>query len=201
MKKIIAIISGCLVAILLAVTIVLACTKFTAATVVSYDKVWAMEVYNQYHASDDALTLSKNSDAYKEILKLYKESLKENNLSSLFQGAKGFKPSVKSEEVKIVDILDNDEGTYVFCLMYEDAQKLVLNGENYVNPNSETNEVVTFEKLYIQVKNTASYTKTYRSQLHDDGSERSQSDSPQQSRANQLLYASLLSDFWRVYSP
>jgi len=168
MKKIIAIISGCLVAILLTVTIVLACTKFTAATVVKYDKIWAMEVYNSHHASDDAMTLATNSDAYKEIIKLYKESLKENNLSSLFQGAKGFDESVKNEEVKIANIIDNDEGTYVFHLMYEEKQSLVLNGESYIVPESKTKETVKFDSLYVEVKNTANFTE-YKVYLVEDG--------------------------------
>jgi len=168
MKKIIAIISGCLVAILLTVTIVLACTKFTAATVVKYDKIWAMEVYNSHHASDDAMTLATNSDAYKEIIKLYKESLKENNLSSLFQGAKGFDESVKNEEVKIANIIDNDEGTYVFHLMYEEKQSLVLNGESYIDPESKTKETVKFDSLYVEVKNTANFTE-YKVYLVEDG--------------------------------
>ena len=155
MKKIIAIISGSLVAILLAVTIVLACTKFTADTIVTYNNVWAMEVYNPYHDSTDPLTLNKDSETFKEIIKLYKESLQENNLSALFQGAKGFDVEApENKEVTIKNILDNEDGVYVVCLMYEDAQKLVVNGEEFVNPNSKTQEVVTYEKLYVQVCRT-----------------------------------------------
>jgi len=168
MKKIIAIISGSLVAILLAVTIVLACTKFTADTIVTYNNVWAMEVYNPYHDSTDPLTLNKDSETFKEIIKLYKESLQENNLSALFQGAKGFDVEApENKEVTIKNILDNEDGVYVVCLMYEDAQKLVVNGEEFVNPNSKTQEVVTYEKLYVQVKNTANYTE-YKVYLADN---------------------------------
>ena len=164
MKKIIAIISGSLVAILLAVTIVLACTKFTADTIVTYNKV-----YNPYHDSTDPLTLNKDSETFKEIIRLYKESLQENNLSALFQGAKGFEVEAPAnKEVTIKDILDNEDGVYVFCLMYDEAQKLVVNGEEFVNPNSKTQEVVTYEKLYVEVKNTANYTE-YNVYLADNG--------------------------------
>lgn len=167
MKKIIAIISGCLVAILLAVTIVLACTKFTAATVVTYDRLWAMEVYNTHHDSSDPLTLNKNNDKFNEIIRLYKASLQENNLSSLFQGAKGFDVKVENKETTIKNIIDNEDGNYVVCLMYDEEQKLVVDGEYYVNPSSKTQEVVTYEKLYIEVKNTANYTE-YKVYLADN---------------------------------
>lgn len=169
MKKIIAIIGGSLVALLLAVTIVLACTKFTADTIVSYDNIWAMEVYNPYHDSTDPLTLSKDSEAFKEIIRLYKASLQENNLSALFQGAKGFEVEAPAnKEVTIKNIIDNNDGNYVFCLMYDEAQKLVVDGVEFVNPNSKTQEVVTYEKLYVEVKNTANYTE-YKVYLADNG--------------------------------
>lgn len=168
MKKIIAIISGSLVTLLLAVTIVLACTKFTADTIVTYDKLWAMEVYNTYHDSEDPQTLNKNDKEFKEIIRLYKESLQENNLSALFQGAKGFEvKDPVNKEVTIKSIIDNEDGNYVFCLMYDEAQKLVVNGEDFVNPNSKTQEVVTYEKLYVEVKNTANYTE-YKVYLADN---------------------------------
>lgn len=171
MKKIIAIISGCLVAILLTVTIVLACTKFTAATIVKYDKIWAMEVYNANFKSDQGMTLSTDSETYKDIMRLYQESLKENNLSSLFQGAKGFDESekVKNEEVKIADVIDNKEGTYVVHLMYSEKQFLQIDGENVVDEDSKTKEAVKFDSLYVEVKNTANFTE-YKIYLADSGS-------------------------------
>ena len=159
MKKIIAIISACLVTILLTVTIVLACTKFTAATVVKYDKVWSMDVYNSYHDSEDPMVLTTDDNEYKEILKLYQASLKENNLASLFQGAKGFDEEVKNEEVSVKTIIDNSEGTLVFRLNYSETQTLALHGKDYVNEESSTKETVKFDSLLVEVKNTANYTE------------------------------------------
>ena len=39
--------------------------------------------------------------------------------------------------------------------------------EDFVNPNSKTQEVVTYEKLYVEVKNTANYTE-YKVYLADN---------------------------------
>ena len=75
MKKIIAIISSCLVAVLLAVTITLACVKFTAVTVVN-DGAMSIRVYKD--SSEVTMEVKKNSDEYAKLYELYKESLKEN---------------------------------------------------------------------------------------------------------------------------
>lgn len=158
MKKIIAIISASLVAILLAVTVVLACTKFTAKTVVKNEKAWAMEVYNS-HNSETPLTYEASEDTFKKIMSLYSESLKENNISALFQGAKGFDEKVNNEEIAISEITKMEEGNYVFRIMYEETQNLKWGGKDYVNPNSTTEEIVKFDSLYVEVKNTANFTE------------------------------------------
>ena len=95
MKKIIAIISSCLVAILLATTITLACTKFTAVSVVG-DGAMSIKLYKG--ESTQALELHEDDEEYKEIVRLQKASLKENPLSSLFQGATGFDYEVENKE-------------------------------------------------------------------------------------------------------
>jgi len=168
MKKIIAIVSASLVAILLAVTIVLACTKFTAKTVLKYDKAWAMEIYNT-HNSTDPMTVKSDNEIFKEIIKRYKESLKENNISALFQGAKGFDETVNNKEVAISEIVNLEDGDYVFNIMYEEKQTLKWDGKDYVNPNSTTKETVKFDSLYVEVKNTANFTE-YNIYLAENGS-------------------------------
>ena len=160
MKKIIAIISGCLVAILLAVTITLACTKFTAASVVN-DGAMSIRVYKGQ--STETMEIHNTHENYAKLMNLYKASLKENTLASLFQGATGFDEEVVNEEVTLSTITANKEGTYVLCFIYNEAQTLKLNGENYVNPNADPDKGestdVTYKALYVQVKNTANFTE------------------------------------------
>lgn len=168
MKKIIAIISASLVAVLLAVTVVLACTKFTAKTVVKYDNAWAMEIYNT-HNSKDPMTVKSDSETFKKVISLYKESLKENNISALFQGAKGFNEEVNNEEVAVSDIINVEDGDYVFRILYEEKQTLKWGSKDYVNPNSTTEETVKFDSLYVEVKNTANFTE-YTVYLAQEGS-------------------------------
>ena len=160
MKKIIAIISGCLVAVLLAATITLACTKFTAVSVVA-DDAWLIKVYKG--SSTEALEIHEDNKEYAEIVKLQKESLKENTLSSLFQGATGFDYKVTNKEYTLSEITGNQEGTYVLCYVYSETQTLKIKGEKYVNENADTEKGestdVTYKALYIEVKNSANYTE------------------------------------------
>ena len=151
MKKIIAIISGCLVAILLTVTIVLACTKHTATSVINTG-AYSIEIYKG--SSTSALEIDEDRNEYKEIMKRYKASLKENNLSAIFQGAKSWKPEVKNEEVAISTVT-SVESTYVLRFIYDEEQTLKLNGKNYSDP--ETENVVTYTGLYVVVNNSANY--------------------------------------------
>ena len=157
MKKIIAIISGCLVAILLAVTITLACTKFTAQTVVA-DGAFAIDIFKG--SSTATMSLHEDDAEYAKIIELYKGSLKENNLSALFQGANSVDVEVKNEEVA-VSTVTSKEDSYVLHFIYDEAKTLKVDNKDYVNPNSETQESVTYTGLYVVVNNSASYT-TYK---------------------------------------
>lgn len=155
MKKIIAIISGCLVAILLAVTITLACTKFTAQAVVNTGAT-SIEIFKG--SSTSTLEVSSERNEYKKIMELYNKSLKENTLSSLFQGATGFDAEVKNEEVTISNITGN-ESTYVLRFIYDEVQTLTINNKEYVDEESETQETVTYTGLYVVVNNSANFTE------------------------------------------
>ena len=155
MKKIIAIISGCLVAILLAVTITLACTKFTAQAVVN-EGATSIEIFKG--SSTSTLEVSSERDEYKKIMELYNKSLKENTLSSLFQGATGFKAEVNDEEVSVSTITGN-ESTYVLHFIYNEVQTLKINNKDYIDEDSTTKETITYTGLYVVVNNSANFTE------------------------------------------
>ena len=160
MKKIIAIISSCVVAILLAVTITLACVKFTAVSIVNTD---AMSIRVYQGKTTETMEIHKSSNEYKNIVELFEKSLKENTLSSLFQGATGFDYKVNQKEVTISSITGNNEGTYVLCFIYNEVKTLTINGEKYVNENANTQKGestdVTYKALYVEVKNTSNFTE------------------------------------------
>lgn len=160
MKKIIAIISGCLVAVLLAVTITLACVKFTAVGVVNEGAI-SIRLYKG--KTTETVEIFDDRDEYDRIMEFYKDSLQENTLASLFQGATGFDYSVKHEEVTLSNITGNTEGTYVLAFVYNEAKTLTINGEKYVNENANTEKGestdVTYRELYVEVKNTANFTE------------------------------------------
>lgn len=160
MKKIIAIISSCLVTILLAVTITLACTKFTAVSVIS-DGAMSIKVFKG--SSTEVMEIANTRSEYNEIGKLFKKSLKDNTLSSLFQGATGFDVAVKNEEVTLSNITGNSDGTYVLCYVYSEDQVLKIKGEKYVNPNANTDKGestdLTYRALFVEVKNTSNFTE------------------------------------------
>jgi len=156
MKKIIAIVSACVVAVLLAVTVVLACTKFTAFGVVKAGANY-IEVYRG--GSTEIGTFQSSSKEYSDIMKLYNESLKENNLSSLFQGVKGFDVKVENKQNSVSNITNNSEGKYVLNFIWEETQVLQINGKDYVNPDSNTAETVKYNHLYVEVINSVNYTE------------------------------------------
>lgn len=169
MKKIIAIISGCLVAVLLAVTITLACVKFTALTVVN-DDAMSIRVYKDN--IEVTMEVKSSSTEYAKLNELYKASLKENTLASLFQGATGFEHEVKNEEVTLSTITKNEQGTYVLSFIYNEVKTLTINGEKYVNENADTDKGestdVTYKALFVEVKNSAHFTE-YKVYFADNG--------------------------------
>ena len=150
MKKIIAIVSGCLVAILLTVTIILACTQNVATNVVN-SGAYSIEVFKG--SSTSTLEVNKDRAEYKEIMKRYEASLKENNLSSIFQGAKSWKAEVENEEVSISEITSN-ESTYVLHFIFDEEQTLKLSGKEYTD---EEGEKLCYTRLYVVVNNSANY--------------------------------------------
>ena len=177
MKKIIAIISACLVAILLGVTVVLACTKYTAATVLE-DGAMSVAVYR--NGNQAVNEYDSETDEFKKIIRLYNASRKENTLSSLFQGANGFTPEVKNDEVLLSTITTNSDGNYVVVFTYDEIQTLTLNGKDYVNEDSETKETVKYQQMFIEVANTTNFTE-YNIYLVDESNANKDIDSNKKS--------------------
>lgn len=169
MKKIILTIASTIIGALLIATIILACTHYTAFAVVN-DKASLMRVFKSGTYSDTNYTYenTEGKDEVKTVLSKMEASRKENNLSTLFQGAKKFQPKVENKEISKNDIVQNNDGAYFVLLAFNEKQILVFDGKNYVDENTTTKETVKYDELLVEVKNSASFT-SYTIYLFDYG--------------------------------
>lgn len=167
--KIILTVCASLVGLLTIATIVLACTKYTAFGIVN-DKAYSMEVYKSGYEEIPTYTYVKGNTDDEAIMKQVYEKAnlaqKENNLSALFQGVGKFETKVKNIQTDMEEVLNMAEGSYYIKLNYNEAQKLVIDGKDYINQNSSTKETVKYNALWMEVKNTANFT-SYRLYLID----------------------------------
>ena len=155
MKKIILTIVSSLVGALLIATIILACTTYTAYGLVN-DKAYSIKVYKNGY-SDFVREYDSNDTEFKTVFEKINGTFKENNLSAMFQGVGKFKVSVKNEERKIKDVVENNDGSYFVAFNYAEDQKLVIKGKEYVNENTTTKETVKYRELWMEVRNTANF--------------------------------------------
>ena len=89
-KKIILTICASLVGALLIATIILACTNYTAYGIVN-DKAYSIEVYKNGYETSTKYVDDNEDEVYSTVITKLNESLKENNLSALFQNVRSFK--------------------------------------------------------------------------------------------------------------
>lgn len=171
--KIILTICASLVGLLLIATIILACTHYTATNIVS-TKAYAVEVYKSGYEEFPTYVYELGNEKDKAIINdIYakiEETTKENNLSAMFQGVKKFEVNVKHIQSNMEEVLDMANGSYYIKFMYNNTQDLVIDGENYINPNSSTKETVKYNAIWLEVKNTSNFTE-YSAYLVDGTSD------------------------------
>lgn len=159
--KILLTIGASLVGLLLIATIILACTHYTATNIIS-TKAYAVEVYKSGYEEFPSYVYETGNEKDKAIIdEIYakiEETTKENNLSAMFQGVRKFDVRVKQIQSNMEEVLDMANGSYYIKFMYNTTQDLVIDGENYVNPNSSTKETVKYDAVWLEVKNTSSFT-------------------------------------------
>lgn len=156
MKKVISIISIVLVALLVGATITLACVKtktFDAVNALGdYDKIESVKVYkngslyNTFSTHSDKSTIDK-------IVSLHKDSLKDNVLSALFQGATGF-----DESMDTLSTAKNLSDIYAetICISFRFGEKQILtwNNENVLTSNDKT---VEYSEIIMQLNNSKNF--------------------------------------------
>ncbi len=169
MKKVISIISIVLVALLVGATITLACVKthtFDAVDALGdYDKIESVEIfkngssYNTFSSYSDKTTIDK-------IVSLHKDSLKDNVLSALFQGATGFDESFDklSTSKSVSDIYAEN-----ICISFKFSEKQTLkwNGENVLTAKEKT---VEYNKIIMQLNNSKNFADVAVYVLNDSTS-------------------------------
>jgi len=164
-KKIILTICSSLVGALLIATIILACTSYTAYGIVN-DKAYSIEVYKNGYETSTKYVYDNEDEVYTNVISKLKDSLKENNLSALFQNVRSFKTRVENVEKKISEAVDANDGSYYVAFYYSTPQILVIDGKEYVNENSTTKETVKYTQLWMEIKNSSSFT-SYTAYLVD----------------------------------
>lgn len=159
MKKVISIIAIVLVALLVGATVALACIKTNSTDLVdelgNYDKINYIQVYKD-GAYYQAFT--KSDDEGKQnidkIVNLHKESLKDNLLSSLFQGALGFESSMEKLTTSTTrDEIVKDKNCVSFA--FSEKQTLKWEGETIKINNKD----VQFYELVLQVSDNENYSE------------------------------------------
>ncbi len=156
MKKIISIISIALVALLVGATITLACVKTNTMDAVKtlgdYDKIDYVKVYKG-GSEYQSFTIQNDKEVIEKIVSLYKDSLKDNTLSALFQGATGFDPTLDTLDTALTRseiVKDNISVSFHF------SEKLNLkwDGKNVLTSNEKN---VEFSEIIMQLNNSKNY--------------------------------------------
>lgn len=174
MKKILSIISIVLVTLVVGATITLACVKthtFDAVDALgNYDKIQSITVYKN-GAEYNTLTSYSNKDEICKIVSLHKDSLKDNVLSALFQGATGFDESMDTLSTS-KNLSDVYAENVCILIRFSETQTLKWDGENILtskNKNVEYKEIImqvsnneNFADVAVYVVNNSAETCSYR---------------------------------------
>lgn len=158
MKKVLSIISLCLIGIL-ATTIIIFSTVNTNYNLnltnpnyieISINNSSAMESYD---SNGDA----EHKAVYDKVMSLYNDSFKQKIMSGIFSGVLFNKPTIVYNISSINTLLNS--GTYII-FNYNEEQTLKLNGEIYTYTSSSGSKTtdIKYNKLYVEVKNTSSIT-------------------------------------------
>ncbi len=158
MKKIFSIIVLSLVGLLVAATVVLALVSTSQYNPVVNDADYIVVYKNSQTNSNP---YAKDSEEYKKIYDLHKQSLKQNILSTMFQGALGNNSELtKVSEANISSLLNaENSGLFVEFAFDNEDQVLMWEDKQYTYETSNgAKKVATFDALYLGIENTENYT-------------------------------------------
>lgn len=158
MKKVISIISIVLVALLVGTTITLACVKTKTFDGINalgeYDKISVVEVYKDGSATAYQSFNSKvDKTTIDKIVKLHKDSLKDNVLSAMFQGTLGFEAKFEtlSSSISFSDIVKDST-----CILFKFDEKQNLKWDDEEIKTS-SNKNVEYNQIVMRLNNSKNY--------------------------------------------
>lgn len=158
MKKTISIIIISLVVLLVAATITLALVPFTCYSPITEGYSLITVYKNSYNNQN---TYIDSTEEYKKISELYEASLKQNILSTMFQGALGNKTELeKVSSSTVKTLLNGEDSGYFIEFDYNSEQTLVWEDEEYTYTDGKTEKVAKYTSLLLEVKNTDNFTET-----------------------------------------
>lgn len=157
-KKILSIVIISLILAVTILTIVLALVPKKLYNPIS-EGYSAVTVYKDKNSNTYTFTgeISEEQRSFRDNLDKYvKNSVKDNMLSSIFQGTGRYEAKVISrEEGNVMNNVANVSGSTCLIFQYLEEQKLIFNGKEYKNPQAlDPDKTITYTKLYMPISNT-----------------------------------------------
>ncbi len=162
LKKILSIVILSVVLAITATVIILAVVPKRHYNPVERDNVmvisvWRETVDNSYVRGE--IGSEEQNKIANEILDLHEKSLKDNVLSSIFQGTSGFEPEVTKYGYSDVSKELKKDATISVVLDFAEEQTLKFNGEEYKDTTAQTTKSVKYSRAVLTVTNSSSFEK------------------------------------------
>jgi len=158
MKKVLSIISLCLIAVLAVAIIVFSTVNTNYNLNLTKPDYIEISINNSntkesYYSNGD----DEHKQVYNKVMELYNASYKQKIMSGIFSGVLFNKPTIIYSTSSVNSILNN--GSFI-VFNYNNEQTLTLNGKPYTYTSSSGSQTtnIKYNKLYVQVKNSNSIT-------------------------------------------
>lgn len=162
-KKILSIVIVSVVLLLTVATIILAVIpkkQYNPISVRDYAgvTVWRSTLSNNYYWNDNDSTAEAN-EVIDDLMLLIDESVEDNMLSSMFQGALGYNPEV-TKTTKNTDLKSLYDGKGILCLVFnylDDVQTLKIDNVEYKHETAFNSNTVEYNQIIMPITNNESY--------------------------------------------
>ncbi len=114
-----------------------------------------------YKDKSSGMLLSQNSahkDVIDDILELHEKSLKDNVLSSMFQGTSSYEVKVYRDKTTSFSDICNKSGVYALVFDYGTEGKILkMNGEEYRYTYASASRTITYYRAVLVLTNTTNF--------------------------------------------
>ena len=120
--------------------------------------VYRSTLSNSYYY-DESEENSEANEVIGDLIGLIGNSVEDNMLSSLFQGALGYKPEVTKTDKK-TDLKALYDGQGILCLVFnylDNTQTLQMNGKDYKHETPFGRNTIEYNKIIMPITNSESY--------------------------------------------